>query len=465
MGIDSSIALGVKPVQIENPMNALAQMMQLKDAQQASQMNAMKMDEYQRGVTSQNSLRQLMGGFGSDHGANQTKLMQGGYLKESQDYAKNQADVGKVQADSQIKQLEAAHKRIDLMGQAFGFVKDNPTAESAIRATDYMVEMGIMTAEQAAQTKQRIASDPSPQTIQKLAMQAYTNALSTKDQLPKLQTVNAGNRQVNQSVNPITGIATETGSTPILQSADSVASNATSRANNASSNATTQRGQNLTDARSRDATAATLSKPFEVTGPDGAPVLVQQSKDGKITPVTGYSPKTASDKPMNEGQSKAALFGSRMKASHEVLDSLAGDGVTTSTPGSRTGFGVGAVLNTMSSAKQQQLNQAKRDFVNAVLRRESGAAIAESEFSNADSQYFPQVGDAPEVIKQKSNNRELAIRGILAEVPKSHRGVLDDIAGKPATPAGNPQDAQALQWANANPNDPRSAQIKKRLGQ
>jgi hypothetical protein len=241
MGIDSSIALGVKPVQIENPMNALAQMMQLKDAQQASQMNVMKMDEYQRGVTSQNSLRQLMGGLGSDHGANQAKLMQGGYLKESQDYAKNQADVGKVQADSQIKQLEAAHKRIDLMGQAFGFVKDNPTAESAIRATDYMVEMGIMTPEQAAQTKQRIASDPSPQTIQKLAMQAYTNALSTKDQLPKLQTVNAGNRQVNQSVNPITGIATETGSTPILQSADSVASNST-----------TQRGQNMTDSRARE---------------------------------------------------------------------------------------------------------------------------------------------------------------------------------------------------------------------
>jgi hypothetical protein len=425
MGIDSSIALGVKPVQIENPMNALAQMMQLKDAQQASQMNVMKMDEYQRGVTSQNSLRQLMGGFGSDHGANQTKLMQGGYLKESQDYAKNQADVGKVQADSQIKQLEAAHKRIDLMGQAFGFVKDNPTAESAIRATDYMVEMGIMTAEQAAQTKQRIASDPSPQTIQKLATQAYQGALSTKDQLPKLQTVNAGNRQVNQSVNPITGIATETGSTPILQSADSVASNAQSNTNSL-----------RVDARSRDATAATLSKPFEVTGPDGVPVLVQQSKDGKITPVTGYSPKTASDKPMNEGQSKAALFGSRMKASHEVLDSLAGDGVTTSTPGSRTGFGVGAVLNTMSSAKQQQLNQAKRDFVNAVLRRESGAAIAESEFSNADSQYFPQVGDAPEVIQQKSNNRALAIRGILAEVPKSHRGALDEIAGKPATPAG-----------------------------
>jgi hypothetical protein len=27
-----------------------------------------------------------------------------------------------------------------------------------------------------------------------------------------------------------------------------------------------------------------------------------------------------------------------------------------------------------------------------------------------------------------------------------------------------PQDQEALAWANANPNDPRSAQIKQRLG-
>lgn len=231
MGLDTSIALGVKPVQINDPMNALAKMLQLKEAQQQNQLNTLKMDEYQRGVSDKNALRQLMTGFGADHSANQAKLLQGGYLKESQDYAKNQADigktqadVGKVQADTQFKQLETAHKRIDMMGQAFGFVKDNPSADSALLATDFLVEQGIMTPEQAAQTKARIAADPSPQTIQKLAMQAYQNALSTKDQLPKLQTFNAGDRQVNQSVNPITGKATETGSTVINQSADNKAS-------------------------------------------------------------------------------------------------------------------------------------------------------------------------------------------------------------------------------------------------
>jgi hypothetical protein len=156
---------------------------------------------------------------------------------------------------------------------------------------------------------------------------------------------------------------------------------------------------------------------------------------GQIVPVTGYSPKSAKDKPMTDAQSKAALFGSRMQAANEVLDSLATAGTTTSIPGARAGFGVGAVLNTVSSAKQQQLNQAKRDFVNAVLRRESGAVISDGEFDNAEKQYFPQVGDSKEVISQKKNNREIAMRGVQAEVPKGQRGVINEIIG------GNPIDS------------------------
>ena len=64
------------------------------------------------------------------------------------------------------------------------------------------------------------------------------------------------------------------------------------------------------------------------------------------------------------------------------------------------------------------LDQAKRDFTNAVLRRESGAAIAQSEFDSADKQYFPQIGDSDKVIAQKARARQIAIQGVLAEVPK-----------------------------------------------
>ena len=69
--------------------------------------------------------------------------------------------------------------------------------------------------------------------------------------------------------------------------------------------------------------------------------------------------------------------------------------------------------NALVTPQFQKFDQARRDFVNAILRRESGAVISDSEFENANIQYFPQFGDAPEVIAQKAANRRNAIAGLL----------------------------------------------------
>ncbi len=70
------------------------------------------------------------------------------------------------------------------------------------------------------------------------------------------------------------------------------------------------------------------------------------------------------------------------------------------------------------SDEYKQIEQAQRDFVNAVLREESGAAIAESEFENAIKQYFPQPGDTAEVVRQKQINRQQQFEKINNEEPK-----------------------------------------------
>lgn len=63
----------------------------------------------------------------------------------------------------------------------------------------------------------------------------------------------------------------------------------------------------------------------------------------------------------------------------------------------------------------QQQQQAERNFVNAVLRRESGAAISPSEFDSAAKQYFPQPGDSQETLDQKKVNRDTTYRSIVAQ--------------------------------------------------
>jgi hypothetical protein len=122
---------------------------------------------------------------------------------------------------------------------------------------------------------------------------------------------------------------------------------------------------------------------------------------------------------MNESQSKDALYANRMLASEKVLRNVENEGTSwweraKSKASDATGYN-------LRSPEYQKFDQAQRDFINATLRRESGAVISPAEFDNANKQYFPQPGDTEDVIKQKRANRAEAIRGIGAGGGKGYR--------------------------------------------
>lgn len=153
---------------------------------------------------------------------------------------------------------------------------------------------------------------------------------------------------------------------------------------------------------------------------NGNPLQQKMAANQKAA-LMGKGMESGEGKPLNDTQSKALLFGSRMQRANEILDKLAQSDKYFSTPGAN---GIaGGLVNLVNSKEGQQLDQAKRDFINATLRRESGAVISDPEFDNGNKQYFPQIGDAPEVIEQKRQNRLLAQQAILAEVPNSEARV------------------------------------------
>ena len=122
-------------------------------------------------------------------------------------------------------------------------------------------------------------------------------------------------------------------------------------------------------------------------------------------------------------QYQASTYGQRMEEATIVMDKLVSEGFD------RTDFGSGfldKLPNVLKTSEVQQQGQAERNFVNAVLRRESGAAIAPSEFASAEKQYFPRSGDSPEVLVQKKANRETAISGMKAEAG----GAWDEVKSK-----------------------------------
>ena len=144
--------------------------------------------------------------------------------------------------------------------------------------------------------------------------------------------------------------------------------------------------------------------------PDGLVLL--RGADGKpLQP-------TVRERPITEYQGKNALYGSRAKQADDALmlleDKINTVGLATKQGAEGipvVGGALGMLGNKMLSANQQRVEQAQRNFVNAVLRQESGAVISDAEFANAKKQYFPQPGDTAEVIKQKRQNRRTAIDG------------------------------------------------------
>lgn len=134
-----------------------------------------------------------------------------------------------------------------------------------------------------------------------------------------------------------------------------------------------------------------------------------------LTP-TVTNPYAAGGK-LNESQGKAATYSDRMAKSHKIITELENinEGVTGFAGGTLSNMAPVWFGSTLATPSRQKVVQAQRDFVNAVLRRESGAVINPSEFDNAAKQYFPQPGDSPEVIAQKRENRITALKGIMRE--------------------------------------------------
>lgn len=131
--IDSSIAMGVKPMQIESPMNALAQAMQLKQLQQQGQMGEMQMQERQRGLDADNALAKLLAG-GKSGADVSTGLASQGYGKQALDYTKQMQAAAKDKAAAEKEQLSNTMTKLSLGAQLLGGVTDQASYDAA-RAT------------------------------------------------------------------------------------------------------------------------------------------------------------------------------------------------------------------------------------------------------------------------------------------------------------------------------------------
>jgi hypothetical protein len=401
-------------------------------------------DTAQAAMADQQAIRAAAAASGGDRGRFLAALEgtgQPGVITYAQGIRKSDADLEHVQSQTAAQKATAGKtsneteraRRNQSVQDALAF----SSPDEAIASINDAVSGGKMPMQAALAMQRAIKSDPNWRAN---LVTGIVDPQHLKEWLlPHLQSTNLGATTVQQSIDPITGIPKITGTMANTQDPNSIASNATTRYT-----------AGLTDARERSKVKyETDGNGNLVSLPEIAPAggIV---KAGAVTaPGPGMVPLPGKDSTLNDSQAKSYLFGDRMRAADQIIADMAGKGVNregmmysgaTSLP--LVGGSLQAPANATQSPEQQRVLQAKRDFMTAALRRESGASIAPSEFDTFDKTYFPQINDDTKVILDKAALRKRAIDGVLVEVPKNKRPGAS--SGSTASGAADPADPLGL---------------------
>jgi hypothetical protein len=144
-----------------------------------------------------------------------------------------------------------------------------------------------------------------------------------------------------------------------------------------------------------------------IQGPDGKLITMPEGADPKTwrNEITRINADVAAGK-KTEVQAKAEIFANKMEQSNKSIS----DSIGTSLSGKiASGLPLG---NYVQTPEYQKYKQASSNFITALLRQESGAAISKTEFDRYEREYMPQPGDGKEVLAQKAEARRVAIDGM-----------------------------------------------------
>ena len=135
-------------------------------------------------------------------------------------------------------------------------------------------------------------------------------------------------------------------------------------------------------------------------------------------PGTSYPSPPVADKPPTQSQFVTGGYASRMVQAGAIFDEIE-DEIVGMNPEM---FKFQEWLDRPASQSQavQSYMQAAKNWINASLRRESGAAIGEDEFKSARKQYLFVPGDTEQTKADKRANRELQQRNFIAEAGSAY---------------------------------------------
>jgi hypothetical protein len=205
-----------------------------------------------------------------------------------------------------------------------------------------------------------------------------------------------------------------------------------------------------------------------------------QPKPAQVTvPIKLPPQESAFEGELGKGQAKKLIDDKAAAEDARGIISTIEEGRRLLKSGVITGFGADFLTGLGAALNQAGINFAEDSVANtqaftANMAANVGRIIkqfgAGTGLSNADREYAEKMAGGKVTLDRKSIERILDInermaRNVIALHNRNAAKVKTNIPLTVEEPGRlSPQDQQALDWANANPTDPRSATIKQRLG-
>lgn len=154
-------------------------------------------------------------------------------------------------------------------------------------------------------------------------------------------------------------------------------------------------------------------------------------------------------KPLTEQQSKDTVYATRAEGALPIIDQYGSsltNPVERAVEGDPTGLARG-----LQSQEFQLAQQAGKEFLQAILRKDTGAAITPQETAEYGSVYLPVPGDTPAVLEQKRVSRSRALEAMKAGLPPAailaqERALAASGGQGGGYTAVNPQTGERVTW-------------------
>lgn len=369
MAIDPSIALGVRGIELQNPMNALAQFSQIQGAQQANRLNQLQMAEYERARTEEEGLRNYLSG--ADLTATETRnALMSKYGKSGREFAKGLTELDKAKTEEAARKAKLAIDKTGMYRDMVGGIASPADAIEfmKLQATDPDMAGTPITRMPLMKVLSSIPQDPVGfETWKKQTALGMTKFVEQNK--PQLSTKDTGGELIDRTFEPLTGKMTTLSTTK----------------------KTATPGERLTDARARENIAISQEKLKREGDPVFQQTLAAARATGEAIAKNDVAAKQALPKIISDAQLALDVV-DQMVGKQEVRDAKGKliQAATAPHPGFQDAVGAtylpGArfVPGTQAASFQALQNQVEGTaFLSAFEALKGGGAISEKEGEKA----------------------------------------------------------------------------------